>query len=198
MLQTKELLTKMTQLQSEFSQFEQAESKEQCQEAIQLHLNSKQRLISSLNIEPLVNEARNLLKSLSGNIHLENLMQQPAGARDSGYSGSSEPSSSLSLSSSISNHQFDAFNESARIKECMEQLRHGKQVVQNLWHQKKIKLEQAHQLRLYEFDCNQMLEWLQYNNSCLLANYTDIGQNHSNAIELLNRHEQFQKNCLVI
>jgi hypothetical protein len=193
MAQSKELLTKMSQLQSEFSQFEQADTKEQCQEAIQQHSSTKQRIISSLNTEPLVNEARNLLKALSGNMQqLESLMA--AGARDSGYSGSSEPASSLSLST----HQFDSFNESARIKECMDQLRHGKQMVQNLWHQKKLKLEQAHQLRLYEFDCNQMLEWLQYNNSCLLANYTDIGQSHANAIELLNRHEQFQKNCLVI
>ena len=79
----------------------------------------------------------------------------------------------------------------------MEQLRHVKQMVQTLWHQKKIKLEQVLQLRLFESECNQMFEWLSYNSSCLLSTYTDIGQSHAHAIELLNRHEHFQKNCLV-
>jgi hypothetical protein len=42
-----------------------------------------------------------------------------------------------------------------------------------------------------------MLDWLSYNNKCVLINYTDIGQSYSNAYDLLKNHEQFYKNCLV-
>jgi hypothetical protein len=42
-----------------------------------------------------------------------------------------------------------------------------------------------------------MLEWLNYNNGCILSNYTDIGQNYNNSIELLNKHEIFHKSCFV-
>ena len=68
-----------------------------------------------------------------------------------------------------------------KIKEPMEQLRIGKQKVHNLWQQKKLKLEQCLQLRVFEQDCAQMLEWLNYNNKCVLINYTDIGQSYGSA-----------------
>jgi hypothetical protein len=42
-----------------------------------------------------------------------------------------------------------------------------------------------------------MMEWLNYNNKCVLMNYTDIGQSYSSAYELLQKHEQFHKNCFV-
>jgi hypothetical protein len=42
-----------------------------------------------------------------------------------------------------------------------------------------------------------MLEWLDYNNSSILMNYTDIGQCYTDAMELLNKHEQYHKNCFV-
>jgi len=74
-------------------------------------------------------------------------------------------------------------------------LRINKQKVHNLWQQKKLKLEQCLQLRVFEQDCAQMLEWLNYNNKCVLMNYTDIGQSYANALDLLQKHEQFHKNC---
>ena len=38
----------------------------------------------------------------------------------------------------------------------MEQLRLSKQKIQSLWQQKKLKLEQCLQLRVFEQDCNQV------------------------------------------
>ncbi len=42
-----------------------------------------------------------------------------------------------------------------------------------------------------------MMEWLNYNDKCVLLNYTDIGKSYADALELLQKHEQFHKNCFV-
>lgn len=41
------------------------------------------------------------------------------------------------------------------------------------------------------------MEWISYQNKCVLMNYTDIGQSYANAYELLEQHHQFQKNSFV-
>jgi hypothetical protein len=46
--------------------------------------------------------------------------------------------------------------EQPGIKEPMEQSRIAKKKVQNLWQQKKLKLEQCLQLRVFEQDCSQV------------------------------------------
>ena len=172
-------------MQNELSSFDQPDNKEACQEAILAHSTTKQRVFS-MNIEHLINEAKMLLKILTGHENNIEILLAPGGTRDSGYSGSE--SEKLSC---------DYFNEAGKIKEPMEQLRVAKQKVQNLWQQKKVKLEQCLQLRNFEQDCSQMMEWLNYNNKCVLMNYTDIGQSYNGAYELLQKHEQFHKNCFV-
>ena len=71
----------------------------------------------------------------------------PGGTRDSGYSGSSESEK----------FNYDYFGEASKIKEPIEQLRAAKQKVQGLWQQKKLKLEQCLQLRIFEQDCSQVI-----------------------------------------
>jgi kalirin len=183
--QAGEMLKRMVNLQSELSTFDQPDTKEACQEAILTHTNTKQRIFG-INIEQLLNEARFLLKMLiSGSGANGQEFNDIFGTRDSGYSGSE-----------CEKFNYDYFNEANKIKEPMEQLKIAKQKVNNLWQQKKLKLEQCLQLRIFEQDCAQMMEWLNYNNRCILMNYTDIGQSYVTAFELLQKHEQFHKTCL--
>jgi hypothetical protein len=99
-----------------------------------------------MNIEQLLGEAKQLLKILIGHDNNEILLA-PVGTRDSGYSGSESEKFNC-----------DYFNEASKIKEPMEQMRIAKQKVQNLWQQKKLKLEQCLQLRVFEQDCSQVWE----------------------------------------
>jgi kalirin len=142
--QANEFLTKFNNLQIELSSFDQPDTKEACQEAILTHSNTKQRIFG-LSIDQLINEARYLLKILVGHESNEILLA-PGGTRDSGYSGSESEKFSC-----------DYFNEAGKIKDHMEQLRIGKQKIQNLWQQKKLKLEQCLQLRIFEQDCSQVI-----------------------------------------
>ena len=151
-MQSNELINKLNVIQLELTQFEQAETKELCQDAIQNHLNLKQK-IYSITIDPLINEGRQLLKNLIGEDNIQ--QQQPnllqAGTRDSGYSGSSNECSNTN-----EKFNFDYFNEANKIKEPMEHIRATKQKLQSLWQQKKIKLDQCLQLRIFEQECNQV------------------------------------------
>ena len=91
----------------------------------------------------------------------------------------------------------DHFNDSTRVKELADHLKIAKQKVQSVWQQKKLKLEQCLQLRIFEQDCTQMLDWLSYNSKAILVNYTDIGHSHASAYDLLQNHELFHNNCFV-
>jgi kalirin len=142
--QINELLIKFNSLQHELSAFEQPENKEACQESITAHLSTKQRIFG-INIDQIINEGRLLLRMLVGNDSNEILLA-PGGTRDSGYSGSESEKFNC-----------DYFNEASKIKEPIEQLRAAKQKIQNLWQQKKLKLEQCLQLRIFEQDCAQVI-----------------------------------------
>lgn len=177
------MLSKFASLQIELSTFDQPDTKEACQEAIIAHTNTKQRVLG-INIDQLISDGKSLLKILIGND--ESLLMAPGGTRDSGYSGSESEKFS-----------FDYFNEAHKIKEPMEMMKISKQKVHALWQQKKLKLEQCLQLRVFEQDCSQMMDWLNYNNKIVLMNYTDIGHSYTSAYDLLQKHEQFHKNCFV-
>lgn len=144
--QTSDMLSKFAQLQIELSSFEQPETRETCQEAILVHANAKQRVFG-INIEQLIGEGRSLLRALVGHESHEMLLGLvPGGTRDSGYSGSESEK-----------FNYDYFGEASKIKEPIEQLRAAKQKVQGLWQQKKLKLEQCLQLRIFEQDCSQVI-----------------------------------------
>jgi hypothetical protein len=97
----------------------------------------------------------------------------------------------------------------------MENLRSAKERCFQLWHQKKNRLEQNLQLRLFEQDCDRvkiisvffkhfdliiflkLCGWIENSRSILGPKYTEIGSSCSEAMQLLAEHEQFAKVCLV-
>ena len=129
----------------ELSTFDQPDTREACQEAIVAHTSTKQRVFG-INVDQLVNEGHSLLRVLTG---LESNGGEIGGARDSGYSGSESDKFNC-----------DYFGEAGKIKEPVEQLRTSKQKINHLWQQKKLKLEQCLQLRIFEQDCNQVTQTL--------------------------------------
>lgn len=115
-------------------------------------------------------EGRNLMRSLmsgsGGGPHTEEMLA--SGTRDSGYSGSSE--ADFSVTSGAAKFGCDYFGEAAKIKEPVEHMRVAKQKVQSLWQQKKLKLEQCLQLRMFEQDCNQVTYTFSFFNSLIYLN----------------------------
>lgn len=139
--QSTDLVSKLNVLQMELGSFDQPDTREACQEAIIAHNNTKQRVFG-INVEQLINEGRSLLKMLNQDVSNANNEL----IRDSGYSDLSDAGKFMN----------DYFGEAGKIREPIEQLRTAKQKISSLWQQKKLKLEQCLQLRIFEQDCNQV------------------------------------------
>ncbi|XP_065162622.1 triple functional domain protein isoform X5 [Atheta coriaria] len=60
-----------------------------------------------------------------------------------------------------------------------------------LWHHKKIKLDQCFQLRLFEQDCEKMFDWICHNRDVFLLNYVEIGHTYQLAKQLQEEHQHF-------
>uniref|UniRef100_A0A669EZY4 non-specific serine/threonine protein kinase n=1 Tax=Oreochromis niloticus TaxID=8128 RepID=A0A669EZY4_ORENI len=74
---------------------------------------------------------------------------------------------------------------------------HGmRQNLQQLWHMRKLKLDQCFQLRLFEQDAEKMFDWIMHNKGLFLTSYTEIGGNHQHAVELQTQHNHFAMNCM--
>ena len=110
--------------------------------------------LSRVNIEPLINDGQHLLNMLRGNPDSDNSMMKSQQQRT---------------------YPFDYFDEARKISlvrqdllirsnsvDCickvMDNLRSAKERCFQLWHQKKNRLEQSLQLKLFEQDCDRVSE----------------------------------------
>ncbi|KAL6457019.1 hypothetical protein MHYP_G00339820 [Metynnis hypsauchen] len=83
-----------------------------------------------------------------------------------------------------------------RISALLEQLHSTRQNLHQAWHVRKLQLDQCFQLRLFEQDAEKMFDWIMHNKGLFLAGYTEIGNNHSHAMELQTQHNHFAMNCM--
>ncbi|XP_018399522.1 PREDICTED: triple functional domain protein isoform X2 [Cyphomyrmex costatus] len=60
-----------------------------------------------------------------------------------------------------------------------------------LWHIKKMKLDQCFQLRLFEQDCEKMFDWICHNREAFLTSYVEIGRSYQLAKNLQEEHKHF-------
>ncbi|XP_075990481.1 trio Rho guanine nucleotide exchange factor isoform X3 [Anticarsia gemmatalis] len=64
-----------------------------------------------------------------------------------------------------------------------------------LWQHKKMQLDQCFQLRLFEQDCEKMLEWIVNHRTAFLATYVEIGRSCAAAKRLQEDHARFAAAC---
>ncbi|XP_053624403.1 kalirin isoform X1 [Plodia interpunctella] len=64
-----------------------------------------------------------------------------------------------------------------------------------LWQHKKMQLDQCFQLRLFEQDCEKMLEWIVNHRTAFLATYVEIGRSCTAAKRLQEEHARFAAAC---
>jgi triple functional domain protein len=85
-----------------------------------------------------------------------------------------------------------------QVLQNLETLRNSQQQLLILWQQKKLKLDQCFQLRLFEQDCEKMFEWIMHNNENFQQNYMNIGVNHSIAKSLQEDHNRFAMTTMTV
>jgi len=64
--------------------------------------------------------------------------------------------------------------------------------VEKHWNERKSSLMRKHQLRIYENDVQQVLQWITEHGETFLAKYTTIGKSLHRAQLLRKRHDDFE------
>ncbi|CAF3700892.1 unnamed protein product, partial [Rotaria socialis] len=173
---SKETLHAYELLYNELQQADVSNNVARAQDAIETHMTVFKDQLSRVNIEPLINDGQHLLNMLKGTgSDSENAMVKTLQQRT---------------------YPLDYFDEARKISLVMDNLRSAKERCFQLWHQKKNRLEQNLQLRLFEQDCDRLCSWIASSRAILGPKYTDIGSSCSEAMQLLAEHEQFAKVCL--
>ncbi|XP_067366438.1 triple functional domain protein isoform X5 [Channa argus] len=182
-------LGRLEELQETLSQRDLPRDLEGARRLMEEHAALKKRATKA-SVEELDAQGRRLLQRLQSQI---------AGGGSSGESGYGNRAGGASGDSS-DHHGFhmhaDAHNLMAKVTGLLDKLHGTRQNLQQLWHMRKLKLDQCFQLRLFEQDAEKMFDWIMHNKGLFLTSYTEIGGNHQHAVELQTQHNHFAMNCM--
>ncbi|XP_068592101.1 triple functional domain protein isoform X1 [Cebidichthys violaceus] len=183
-------LARLEELQETLSQRDLPRDLEGARRLMEEHASLKKRATKA-SVEELDAQGRRLL---------QRLQIQTAGGGSGGDSGYGNRSSGASGDSNDHHHGFhvhaDAHNLVAKVTGLLDKLHGTRQNLQQLWHMRKLKLDQCFQLRLFEQDAEKMFDWIMHNKGLFLTSYTEIGGNHQHAVELQTQHNHFAMNCM--
>ncbi|XP_075229474.1 trio Rho guanine nucleotide exchange factor isoform X4 [Lycorma delicatula] len=174
MWQAADLLDRLDDLQEDLSRNDLGEDVVGAKHSLDLHADMKKKIMKA-PVQDIDLMGQRLLQRLSGDSN---------NGYDSGYSGRDSEASS-----GISNPDLQA--SVPQILHSLESIRTSKNHLLQLWHHKKLKLDQCFQLRLFEQDCEKMFDWICHNRDVFLMNYVEIGHSYQLAKELQEEHNHF-------
>ncbi|XP_051564019.1 kalirin-like isoform X2 [Myxocyprinus asiaticus] len=83
-----------------------------------------------------------------------------------------------------------------KIASLLDKLHSTRQHLHQMWHLRKLKLDQCFQLRLFEQDAEKMFDWISHNKELFLQSHTEIGLSYQHAVELQTQHNHFAMNSM--
>ncbi|XP_034255517.1 kalirin isoform X2 [Thrips palmi] len=172
--QAADLLDRLDDLQEDLSRNDFADDVNGAKHGIDVHNDMKKKIMKA-PVEEIDMLGQRLLQRLSGDSN---------SGYDSGYSGRDSEASS-----GVSNPDLQA--SVPQVLQHLEAIHSQQQQLLQLWHHKKLKLDQCFQLRLFEQDCDKMLDWICHNRDIFLMNYVEIGRTYKLAKQLQEEHSHF-------
>ncbi|XP_037532331.1 triple functional domain protein [Nematolebias whitei] len=181
-------LARLEELQEILSQRDLPRDLEGARRLMEEHAGLKKRATKA-SIEELDTQGRRLL---------QRLQSQTSGGGDGSYGNRGVGASGDSNDHHHGLHaqHADVHNLVAKVTALLDKLHGTRQNLQQLWHMRKLKLDQCFQLRLFEQDAEKMFDWIMHNKGLFLTSYTEIGGNHQHAVELQTQHNHFAMNCM--
>uniref|UniRef100_H3DDY1 non-specific serine/threonine protein kinase n=1 Tax=Tetraodon nigroviridis TaxID=99883 RepID=H3DDY1_TETNG len=83
-----------------------------------------------------------------------------------------------------------------KVASLLDKLHSTRQHLHQMWHVRKLKLDQCFQLRLFEQDAEKMFDWISHNKEVFLQSHTEIGRSYQHAVELQTQHNHFTMNSM--
>ncbi|KAM5157235.1 triple functional domain protein isoform 1-T1 [Mantella aurantiaca] len=163
------MLSRLEELQEMLANKELPQDLEAARSMIEAHSLLKKR-VTKAPIEDLDNEGQMLLQ------RIQNSESFPKKNSSSGNA--------------------DLQNFLPKVSTMLDRLHSTRHHLHQVWQQRKLKLDQCFQLRLFEQDAEKMFDWITHNKGLFLTSYTDIGVSHSQAMDLQTQHNHFAMNCM--
>ncbi|TNM94092.1 hypothetical protein fugu_002268 [Takifugu bimaculatus] len=83
-----------------------------------------------------------------------------------------------------------------KVSSLLDRLQTARSHLLQSWNDKKLHLDQALQLHLFEQDATKMSEWIAHSKDLFMQSLTEVGQNHQHALDLQTQHQHFTANCM--
>ncbi|XP_042899532.1 kalirin isoform X2 [Parasteatoda tepidariorum] len=173
-----DLLSRMEAVKEELTRNEFADDVSSSKAMIDSHATLKKKIMQ-VPVEDIDMEGQQVLHKLSFATG-----GSSGGSCDSGYS--SRDSGPAGMAGNV-----DFQNSVPQIVQLLENIHVTRQHLLQLWHIRKVKLDQCLQLRLYEQDAQKMFDWIYHNRDLFLVSYVDIGQTYQEAKDLQEEHNHF-------
>uniref|UniRef100_A0A7N6AZT9 Kalirin RhoGEF kinase b n=1 Tax=Anabas testudineus TaxID=64144 RepID=A0A7N6AZT9_ANATE len=83
-----------------------------------------------------------------------------------------------------------------KVSSLLDRMQAARSHLLQSWSDKKLHLDQALQLHLFEQDATKMSEWIAHSKELFIQSLTEVGQNHQHALDLQTQHQHFTANCM--
>ncbi|CAB0035585.1 unnamed protein product [Trichogramma brassicae] len=174
--QATDMLDRLDDLQEDLSRNDFADDAGGAKHGIDLHNEMKKKILS-VTVDDIGALGNRLLQRFNININ----GGESSSSLESGATGGSES---------------DGRDVANLVLQHLESVNAAQQHLLQLWHIKKLKLEQCFQLRMFEQDCEKMFEWICRNRENFLSNYVEIGRSYQLAKGLQEDHKHFAVNSM--
>ncbi|XP_042337551.1 kalirin-like, partial [Plectropomus leopardus] len=83
-----------------------------------------------------------------------------------------------------------------KVSSLLDRLQGARSHLLQSWGDRKLHLDQALQLHLFEQDATKMSEWIAHSKELFVQSLAEVGQNHQHALDLQTQHQHFTANCM--
>ncbi|XP_014470162.1 PREDICTED: triple functional domain protein isoform X3 [Dinoponera quadriceps] len=170
--QAADLLDRLDDLQEDLSRNDFADDVAGAKHGIDLH-NEMKKKIMKVPVEDIEVVGQRLLQRFNSGA---TATAGEGGSIDNGAASCTDPDG-RALATLVIQH--------------LDSVHAAQQHLLQLWHIKKMKLDQCFQLRLFEQDCEKMFDWICHNREVFLASYVEIGRSYQLAKNLQEEHKHF-------
>jgi len=184
--QASDITDRIEDFQEDLQHFDLAEDVNGAKHQIDNH-NDMKRNIIKLPLDELDGQGQKLLGKLTQYVN-----------RSDGSNVTTPTSANQPSANAPSAGNPDINDTITQVLQHLETSRNTQQQLLILWQQKKQRLDQCFQLRLFEQDCEKMFDWIMHNRDVFQQNYMDIGVNHVTAKNLQEDHTRFTMTTMTV
>uniref|UniRef100_A0A8P4KRI4 Uncharacterized protein n=1 Tax=Dicentrarchus labrax TaxID=13489 RepID=A0A8P4KRI4_DICLA len=174
-----QLLAQLEQLEAGLNRIPEPQDVDEARKLLEEH-GRLRNTIATAPVDALEREGRSLLQRMRlGPAHSDASTEGGGSSHGSWLSGGADFQSVVPKVSSL-----------------LDRLQAARSHLLQSWSDRKLHLDQALQLHLFEQDATKMSEWIAHSKDLFVQSLAEVGQNHQHAIDLQTQHQHFTANCM--